>query len=192
MIKTTLAAALVAALGMAAPAGATTLTFDDIGIVGQTTLTGFVEKGFKFSSNMDVIDVSSTGGTWSYGVNGGHSGKFAALNDYYGDMVMTVLGGGLFSVQDLWINGWQGGSTTSTISGWLNGVQVSSVSVSYSSPWKDVVLNFAGIDSLRISGGVFLVDDITVNGNVPEPGSVALLGLGLMGLYASRRKSKKV
>ena len=53
------------------------------------------------------------------------------------------------------------------------------------------VLNFSQVDRVVFSGGLFFVDDITVNGStqIPEPTSVLLLGLGLAGLAASRRKN---
>ncbi|MDD3354425.1 PEP-CTERM sorting domain-containing protein [Zoogloea sp.] len=175
-------------------ASAAVINFDSQiapGTVGPNNGFGFTDSGFVFSQNMDVIDVSPTGGGWSTGVGSGHSGKFAALNNYYGNMVMTQVGGGTFSVQDLWLNGWQGQLTSVTIEGLLAGAVTDSVSLTFSSPWTNAVLNFAAVDTLRINtNGGFLVDDIQVNGSnaIPEPTSAALLGLGLAGLGLARRR----
>ena len=172
---------------------ASVIHFDELGVPGWVypdySNTGFVSQGFVFSENMDVIDVSPSGGIWSSGVGSGHSGNYAAFNDFGGTMLMTRQGGGVFVVDNLWLNGWQGVSTVSLIEGYLNGALVGSVLASYSSPWSQVLAGFGSIDTLSISGGLFLVDDIAINdGNrpLPEPTSLSLLALGLLGVACRR------
>lgn len=52
-------------------ASAAVINFDSLiapGTFGPTSGAGFTDSGFVFSANMDVVDVSPTGGGWSVSV----------------------------------------------------------------------------------------------------------------------------
>ena len=175
---------------------ASVITFDQLvstGQYGPSTGSGFTDLGFIFSANMDALDLSQTG--WCYAQCNDVSDKFGALNNYGGNMIMTMQGGGVFSVQDLWLRDWFSNGGSATIVGLLNGSVVSSVNVNLNTIWEIIVLNFATVDALEIrTDYIFTVDSIRVNGQVSqvsEPASMAmlLLGFGAFGLAARKRKN---
>lgn len=184
-----------AALSLAVSAHAATVDFEDAGVPGQAgasatwdgTAYGFNSDGMHFS-NADVIDLQNGPAVWHNGVGGAHDGDYAAFNDWNGTISVTRAGGGKFSVSDMWIGAWQGWANTLTLTGWSGGVAVDSLSTGYTGTWSDATVNFSNIDKLTLSGGLFLVDDMTVS-TVPEPTPALMLALALgAGLLVKRKR----
>ena len=85
-----------------------------------------------------------------------------------------------------------------TVEGYLQGALVGSVTIALTVAGELVSLNLNGIDSFlarsdqTATSGLryWIMDDLTYNtvSTVPEPGTVALFGLGLVGIALARRR----
>ena len=164
----------------AALAHAGVITFENSGVPGSVSSPAFAADGYQFNANTDVADVSSDS-PFGFMTDGGHSGLYAAFNDFGGPMVMGRLDGALFSVSSLWMHGFFGSSDAVVIEGFTNNQLSGTVNYTFGESWEEVALNFLNIDTLAISSNsLFYVDDIgaSVEGggsSVPEPGSLALI-----------------
>lgn len=78
-----------------------------------------------------------------------------------------------------------------TFTGFRNGSQAFTSELMLGTTYQNVQLDFRNIDMLLIqNGGSLLVDDIVVDRvKLPEPSSIALIGLALVGLVFNRRRN---
>jgi len=195
MITRSLLTGAIAALSLAT-AHAATVDFEDAGNPGnisyQVDAGGYyVNSGGLHFGNADVIDLKNGPGWWQTGVGGAHSGNYAEFNDFSGMVTVTQLGGGTFSVNDLWVAGWQGAGGTVTFTGYSGGQAVDTATFDYGTHWADAALGFANIDKLTMSGGLFFVDDMKINSAVPEPMSAMMMALALGLGFAAKRKRQQ-
>lgn len=175
---------------------ATVLDFEDMG--GMNNVVQFPASYHDFDfmgngSNLDIVDVTNPSSPWgSHGP--AYSGQNIVLNDWGQDGTIDSLMGA-FMFDGAWFKEWSSTSATVSIEGYLNNSLVDTVSFTISNNGWQFVSGFSSsVDSLviRDGGSVFMMDNFTFNTTqVPEPASIALLGLGLAGIGFSRKRKAK-
>lgn len=192
--------ASICLLTLSTTASATLITFDNIagGSVQNSFSQVGVHAGYNISTNLHWIDVVNSG--WNFGAV---SGDFALLNNYSGVGIITATNNADFYFGGIWAKRWatapnSGGADN--LSGFLRGMKnnqvVWQVTTGLNGSYKFFGAQNFAIDQLELGfGNHFLADNLTLtreltpNVNVPEPSSVAILGLGLLGLLRLRKKS---
>ena len=203
---TVLAASLICAMA-AVPASAATIGFE--GLVGNNTQTTLSSLGVAntyqgniwsaVNGSWGICDTNCfgdqplrahTGSAYAWSASGPQS-----MNIQFG--TATTFTGGYFAGQ--FDNRGNYDSRTIQLSGYdANNKLVGSTGAvaMQDSRWGFIAANFSNISKLEIrsdrGGSWFAIDDLQFGAtSVPEPTSLALLGLGLFGVAAARRKAAK-
>jgi PEP-CTERM motif len=190
-MKKLLILSLLLSIAIVSQANANVVDFDDAyanSIVGQqfNNSQSFSDEGLTFTSYGTFLYVW---GNNSPNSNGTNSLIFAGFNtgDY---LAITQTGGGAFNVSNIDMSiSWYDTNASETI--YANGSPLI-----LGQGIQTYNLNLNGITELDITGvpgntGYWLLDNVNNATGVPEPASMLLLGLGLVGLAGARRKFKK-
>ncbi|WP_374581169.1 PEP-CTERM sorting domain-containing protein [Pseudoduganella sp.] len=191
-MKHALLAAAFAALGLAGQANAGVINFDSQAFGSTATIGTFDALGVRFNQNLHI----SNGGSGDLP----QSAPNAAINaDSFGGDITGYFLGPVSSVNFISVfAGDQGGdSDTVTLRGFdaLNNLVASASFTGLVA--QTLSISGAGMTRFEIlQTGLIGIDDFTFTEErgpaaaVPEPGSLALLGLGLAGALVARRRKQ--
>jgi hypothetical protein len=186
------------------PSLSAVLTFDDISSDSQNPIpVGY--GGFNWS-NMNYLNSATYAFQNSGYVRGTVSGNYVAFN-VFGNPgeVLTISSGDTFDFNSTYLTAAWNDNLNVNVLGFLNGLNIYNQTVVVSDDAPTLFnFNYLGIDQLRFTsfggtdagtpgnGQQFAMDNFTYNAQtVPEPATIALIGLGFMGFGITRRKSEK-